>query len=72
MKSKIRITVYESGGEHFATMTIESNVPNFKPGSGTIIFFLLEEIDSAELQAFRDRAKAEAQKRGIAKVINLY
>ncbi len=72
MKSKIRITVYELGGEYFATMTIESNVPNFNPPNSTIIFFLLEEIDPTELQAFRDRAKEEAQRRGIAKVINLY
>ena len=70
MKTKVQIVIYQQGGEYFSTLTLENNIPNFSPPGK--IFSMTEEIEPSQFQDFRNRAKEEAQKRGIPHVVNLY
>ena len=67
--SKVKLSVVQRGGEYFATRSFPGNMPDFNP-PGTV-FSITEEVEPDQVDALHERAKQEARKRGIARVINL-
>jgi len=68
-KTKVQLSVFQRGGEYFATRTFPSNMPSFSPPG--VVFSITEDVTPDETNVLEERAKQEARKRGIARVINL-
>ena len=67
--SKVQLSVVQRGGEYFAVRSFPTNMPNFTPPG--VVFSITEEVEPDGVDALHERAKQEARKRGIARVINL-
>ena len=68
-KSKISINVIQRGLEYFATRSFPENMPNFSPPG--VVFSVTDEVAPDEVGVLEERARQEARKRGIPRVINL-